>query len=356
MEAGLGAEPCCCRTCGSLEMSAAEPAVVLVITVDYRFTISVPRFTCAEEGCPGTFAPSPFAAGCFPATPCVSWDVSQATQQHPARWFDMRLMQLGDALMYGVRRAVAAHSLANVVLTQHELNGCGGERINLDHLKRQLSDTIVVRGVGGSMDGSGRGDQVHAATHRALTPPPPPPQHTQEYGYLMCTLMHLVNLGVHEEGPLPLADCPACAGAPDAHLNIDFCFGITTLANCAAATTRGMDPPNTRVFMDVGTSVAQLQQGVVAPNQAAADADHACSEFNAATALARKSDKVRFWRTHPHCWAHPCAACPRWPSSPSALCPRSLPQHDTRWLRTMPHSLFHLVCVTGHAQAAAMVA
>ena len=175
MEAGLGAEPCCCRTCGSLEMSAAEPAVVLVITVDYRFTISVPRFTCAEEGCPGTFAPSPFAAGCFPATPCVSWDVSQATQQHPARWFDMRLMQLGDALMYGVRRAVAAHSLANVVLTQHELNGCGGERINLDHLKRQLSDTIVVRGVGGSMDGSGRGDQVHAATHRALTPPCPPP-------------------------------------------------------------------------------------------------------------------------------------------------------------------------------------
>ena len=141
--------------------------------------------------------------------------------------------------------------------------------------------------------------------------------------------MHLVNLGVHEEGPLPLADCPACAGAPDAHLNIDFCFGITTLANCAAATTRGMDPPNTRVFMDVGTSVAQLQQGVVAPNQAAADADHACSEFNAATALARKSDKVRFWRTHPHCWAHPCAACPRWPSSPSALCPRSPPQHDT---------------------------
>ena len=105
----------------------------------------------------------------------------------------------------------------------------------------------------------------------------------------MGRLMHLDNLDVQGLPQGPLAECPACAGAPDMHVCIDFCFSAVTRSRGPASHMRGVDPDNKRVFVDVDTYVAELEQGDAA-KQAATDADHACSDFNAARALSRTSD------------------------------------------------------------------
>lgn len=144
LERRLAAQPASCRQCGGSDMQALEPVEVLYISVDHCILVAVPRYSCQQPDCGGGFAPSPFAAGCFPATPKVSWDVAQSNAGQPARWFDLRLLQLADGLRFQTRRT-AVHSFAAVVHQQHVQNGCG-HLVGWEHFKRQLSDALMVRG------------------------------------------------------------------------------------------------------------------------------------------------------------------------------------------------------------------
>ena len=109
----------------------------------------------------------------------------------------------------------------------------------------------------------------------------------------MCTLMVLANLGVDSLPAGPLAGCPACAGAccdrPLHSINIDFCYSLQHLARCGTAAVQQL-PPNQQLFMR-GEHVGQLLQGGGSA-AAAAEAERACSDFDAATALGRTSEKV----------------------------------------------------------------
>ena len=89
------------------------------------------------------YAPSPFAANCFPATPKVSWGVTQSRPGQQARWFDLRMLQLLDSLVCRPSSPVAVHSLAAVIHRQHVLKRCGSI-LGWEHFKRQLSDVLMV--------------------------------------------------------------------------------------------------------------------------------------------------------------------------------------------------------------------
>lgn len=120
-------------------------ADVLYISIEARFNVTVPRYTCIQLGCGGSFAPSPFAAGCFPATPKAGWDVAQSSPGQPARWIDLRLLQLADSLIFQGGRSMAVYSFSAAIHQQHELNGCD-DPLGWDHFKRQLGEAIMVRG------------------------------------------------------------------------------------------------------------------------------------------------------------------------------------------------------------------
>ena len=143
MERSLAEVPPHCFRCSGVDMQQEEPVRVLYIATDARFQLAVPRYSCRSMGCDGMFAPSPFAAGCFPATPKVSWDVAQASPAQPARWIDLRLLQLADGLLFQAGRGVAVHSFAAVVHHQHELNGCA-DPLGWEHFKRQLGEALMV--------------------------------------------------------------------------------------------------------------------------------------------------------------------------------------------------------------------
>ncbi len=141
----LAALPQSCSRCGGCDMAPCRPTAVLVVSVDHRFMVEVPMASCRDATCGGSWAPSPFAVGCFPATPKASWDVSLSGPGQPARWFDIRLLQLADGLIFEGRRPAAVHSIAAVVHRQHEANGCT-EPLGFEHFKRQLFETVMVSG------------------------------------------------------------------------------------------------------------------------------------------------------------------------------------------------------------------
>eukprot|EP00887_Chlorella_sp_A99_P005668 scaffold1.g5668.t1 len=244
-----------CPTCSDSDMQQQQPVSVLYVGTEFCFPLAVPRYACRVEGCNGAFAPSAFVAGCFPANPKSSWDVLQASAAQPARWFDLCMLQLLDGLVFQPGRSAAVYGLAAVIHRQHTLNGCGG-LLGWEHFKRQLGDVLM------------------------------------EYGYLMCTLMVLANLGVQGLPSGPLAGCPPCAGAghdrPLHSINIDFCYTLQHLARCGTASVQQL-PPNQQLFMR-GEHAGQLLQGGGSA-EAAAEADRACSDFDAATALGRTSEK-----------------------------------------------------------------
>lgn len=142
LERRLAAQQPVCRQCSGTDMQALQPVEVLYISVDHSMLLAVPAYTCLQPGCGGVFVPSPFAAACFPATPKASWDVAQSSAGQPARWFDLRLLQLADSLRFQSRRT-AVHSLATVVHQQHVQNGCA-HLVGWEHFRRQLGEALTV--------------------------------------------------------------------------------------------------------------------------------------------------------------------------------------------------------------------
>ena len=101
----------------------------------------------------------------------------------------------------------------------------------------------------------------------------------------------------------PLAECACCARASQAcplhSINIDFNFGLVHNARCGSTSVR-LAPPNRRLYLHSAEYDALIADSA---NAAAADAeaDRACSDFNAAKVLARTSETVRallahYWR------------------------------------------------------------
>ena len=178
MQDSLAAELPCCNRCDSMSMQPEQPATVLYIGSEVRFMLSVPRYRCCEVECGGAFAPSPFSVRCFPATPKVSWDVTQSSTTQPARWIDERLLRLADSLVFQGGRGVAVYTLARVVHGQHALNGCS-DPLGWEHLKRQLGEAIMVCAVQ-RWGGHGNGCPACAcgarcSAHTASPPRLPPP-------------------------------------------------------------------------------------------------------------------------------------------------------------------------------------
>ena len=225
------------------------------------------------------------------------------------------MLQLLDGLIFRANRSIAVYGLAAVIHHQHKLNGCS-DLLGWEHFKRQLGDVLQAR----------MAERMHAlepAPQFSLHPPHPPPcpphpppptstqppahhpaprpPFTQEYGFLMCMLMVLPYLAVVGGATGILAECPCCAAAgPDRplhSLNIDFCFGLPHLAGSGTASVQ-LRPPNTQLYVHgphVGELLLQVSSGAVA-----ADAERACSDFNAATALARTSEKASLVICCPH--------------------------------------------------------
>lgn len=142
---------------------------------------------CAEAGCSGTFALSPLVVSCFPATPKANWDVSTSSEVHPARWFDMRMLQLADTFIFQGGRSLAVHQFAAAVHKQHQRNGCT-EELKFDWFKRQLSDAIHVRALLLHL-GVVLELRLTSALHLNMCVVD---LYLQEYGYLMCTIMKLL--------------------------------------------------------------------------------------------------------------------------------------------------------------------
>lgn len=125
----------------------------------------------------------------------------------------------------------------------------------------------------------------------------------QEYNYLQCAVMQLSNLGV-SVSTSPVSDCPCCADADELHsINIDFNFSLNHLGQCGTADVR-LPPPNSRLFLRhpaVATLLQQANAEGSASAAAQAEADRACSDFDAARIMGRTSDKVGCMQTCRHC-------------------------------------------------------
>ena len=145
LEEALAAQQPACSSCGGLEMEAAEPATVLYLGTQRCFKLSVPMFGCLSPACSGRFAPSPFAVGCFPATPKASLNVTLAGPQYPARWFDLQLLQLTDSIIFGGGRSPAVYTVAGAIHRQYTLNRCS-DVPGWEHFKRQMGEALQVRG------------------------------------------------------------------------------------------------------------------------------------------------------------------------------------------------------------------
>lgn len=119
LEGRLAAQTPQCPCCGSSNMQLLQPVEVLYIGTELRFLLQAPVHSCCAEGCSGTFAPSPFSIGCFPLTAKVSWDIAQASPAQPARWADLRLLQLCDSMIFGGGRSASVHSLVAAIHRCH---------------------------------------------------------------------------------------------------------------------------------------------------------------------------------------------------------------------------------------------
>lgn len=105
--------------------------------------------------------------------------------------------------------------------------------------------------------------------------------------------MDLSSLGVAGLPAGPLARCPCCYRG-SVHINADFCFGLCHFARCGTASVE-LQPPNTQLFLHSQTAAELVRQANNRGSAAAAaqaEADRACSDFNAASAMARTSEKV----------------------------------------------------------------
>ena len=160
-----------------------------------HFVLPVPRYRCSKPGCEGSFAPCPFAAGCFPATPKVSWDVTLFSERHPARWFDLRLLQLADALIFN-GRSQAVYGFASVVHRQHAANDCSAS-LGWEHFKRQLGEAIMVSASwrAAAVGGQGGGGRGRSKCHL---------QHND-----ICCKMTFVAWGVPRLKPPAITNWPA---------------------------------------------------------------------------------------------------------------------------------------------------
>jgi hypothetical protein len=110
----------------------------------------------------------------------------------------------------------------------------------------------------------------------------------------MCALMKLANLGVLGLASGPLHGCAVCAEACSARalhsLCADFNFSLRHLARCASSGIQ-VKPPNVELFLFY-SEYAALLTGSTNASACDAAAALACSDFNAATPLARTSEKV----------------------------------------------------------------
>ena len=160
-----------------------------------HFVLPVPRYRCSKPGCEGSFAPCPFAAGCFPATPKVSWDLTLFSERHPARWFDLRLLQLADALIFN-GRSQAVYGFASVVHRQHAANDCSAS-LGWEHFKRQLGEAIMVSASwrAAAVGGQGGGGRGRSKCHL---------QHND-----ICCKMTFVAWGVPRLKPPAITNWPA---------------------------------------------------------------------------------------------------------------------------------------------------
>jgi len=118
----------------------------------------------------------------------------------------------------------------------------------------------------------------------------------QEYGYLMCAIMLLANLGVQGLPSGPLSDCPCCWAAgenmPLPGINVDFCFALCHLARCGTAGLQ-LAPPNQRLFLNHHPDISELlKTGANSSAAAQAEPDASCSDFDAAKVLGRTDEKV----------------------------------------------------------------
>lgn len=147
LEIKLAAQVPSCPCCGGSEMQPLAPVPVLYVGTELRFHLEAPVHACCAEGCSGRYAPSPFSIGCFPLTPKVSWDITQASPVQPARWVDLRLLRLCDSIIFTGGRSASVHGLVAAVHRCHELNGCTTP-LAFDHLKRQIGEAIMVRAGG----------------------------------------------------------------------------------------------------------------------------------------------------------------------------------------------------------------
>jgi hypothetical protein len=148
----------------------------------------------------------------------------------------------------------------------------------------------------------------------------------QEYGYLMCTIVLLVNLGVQGGPTGPLAGCPCCAGAsserPLHGICVDFNFTLTHLASRGSAHIQ-QPPPNHQLFLrdaataalllDSNAAVTQpnITNAFVIRNHTFKNCTTPCPAFSAAAAASDEHAPVAGLCQHPpdlRLPAHPPAA------------------------------------------------
>lgn len=108
----------------------------------------------------------------------------------------------------------------------------------------------------------------------------------------MCALMQLAALGVQGAPAGPLSGCPCCHGAQGIHINIDFCFQLCHLQRCGTSAVQ-LAPPNQQLYIDSAAARELLSQASGGSADAAEQGSVPCSDFDAAQALGRTSEKVR---------------------------------------------------------------
>lgn len=245
-----------CSANGEDSRTAIGDMQVLVVSLDQRFLLQVPRYKCSQ--CRIEYSLKPTQLGCLPATPVEAWDLCAAGPQQ-VTWVDMQLAQFCD-LMAVVQKRVSLLSLVETMNAMHSRNQCPSP-LNTDTFRRQLSSVVL------------------------------------EYGYLLCHTRDMVAMGVENFPAGPLSQCGGCwevsqqpeDGQPPRELHsalIDFNFKVGLLESVAAkAANLHSKPPNQKFFLDDKDvrEFANLPSSSVSP-----DPDKACADFHA--------DKVSFAR------------------------------------------------------------
>ena len=93
VQAAVTAAASSCPSCfqsHQLTQQAIQP--ILWLGANFRFDLEVPFQMCL--GCGIRYSPKPLEAGCMPATPVHSWDVSKAPHGSRLIWFDLSLVKV----------------------------------------------------------------------------------------------------------------------------------------------------------------------------------------------------------------------------------------------------------------------